>query len=46
MVERSIARIKVDSLFGRHSYNISIFSEEITILTGPNGYGKPPFCCY
>lgn len=40
MIQRRITFIRVDSLFGRHSYKIPLFNNEITLLTGPNGYGK------
>ena len=35
-----IHSIQIDNLFGRFNYNISTKSEGITIITGPNGFGK------
>ena len=36
-----ITNIKIEKLFGRFDYNINLDQEDdITILTGPNGYGK------
>lgn len=32
--------IKLKKLFGRFNYNIELKGEGITIITGPNGYGK------
>ena len=35
--------IRIKSLFGLYNYNIDFFHKEedkLTILTGPNGYGK------
>lgn len=32
--------IKLKKLFGRFNYNIELMNEGITIITGPNGYGK------
>ena len=33
-------RIQFEKLFGRFNYNVILNSEGLTILTGPNGYGK------
>lgn len=35
-----IRNIKIDNLFGRFDYKISTKAEGITIITGPNGFGK------
>lgn len=35
-----IRSIQIDNLFGRFDYKISTKSEGITIITGPNGFGK------
>jgi ABC-type transport system involved in cytochrome c biogenesis ATPase subunit len=36
-----LSRIKMENLFGQFNYDIKLNQEEgITILTGPNGYGK------
>ncbi|MDR0680944.1 MAG: AAA family ATPase [Dysgonamonadaceae bacterium] len=36
-----LSRIKIEKLFGQFDYDIKLNQEEgITILTGPNGYGK------
>jgi predicted ATP-binding protein involved in virulence len=36
-----LTRIKIEKLFGQFDYDIELNQEEgITILTGPNGYGK------
>lgn len=35
-----IRNIQIDNLFGRFNYNISTKIEGITIITGPNGFGK------
>jgi predicted ATP-binding protein involved in virulence len=36
-----LSRIKIEGLFGQFDYDIKLNQEEgITILTGPNGYGK------
>ena len=35
-----IQSIQIDNLFGRFNYNISAKLEGITIITGPNGFGK------
>jgi ABC-type cobalamin/Fe3+-siderophores transport system ATPase subunit len=36
-----LTRINIEKLFGQFDYNITLNQEEgITILTGPNGYGK------
>jgi predicted ATP-binding protein involved in virulence len=36
-----LSRIKIEGLFGQFDYDITLNQEEgITILTGPNGYGK------
>jgi predicted ATP-binding protein involved in virulence len=36
-----LLRISINNLFGQFNYNIELNQEEgITILTGPNGYGK------
>lgn len=35
-----IRSIQIDNLFGRFNYNISTKTEGITIITGPNGFGK------
>lgn len=35
-----IIRIEIKNLFGLLDYNIPLDENEITILTGPNGYGK------
>lgn len=32
--------IKFENLFGRFNYNIELKENDLTILTGPNGYGK------
>ena len=32
--------IQFEKLFGRFDYNVIFNSEGLTILTGPNGYGK------
>lgn len=32
--------IKLKKLFGRFNYDIELKDEGITIITGPNGYGK------
>ena len=32
--------IKITKLFGRFDYNINLMDNGITIITGPNGYGK------
>ena len=32
--------IKVKKLFGRFDYELQLKQEGITIITGPNGYGK------
>lgn len=32
--------IKLKKLFGRFDYNINLMEEGISIITGPNGYGK------
>lgn len=37
--ERMIG-IQFEKLFGRFDYNVNFNSEGLTILTGPNGYGK------
>jgi|UPI000362BEA8 predicted ATP-binding protein involved in virulence len=33
-------QIRIEKLFGMFDYDIELKSEDITILTGPNGYGK------
>lgn len=33
-------KIQINKLFGRFDYSISLKSEGLTIITGPNGYGK------
>ncbi|CEK29404.1 excinuclease ATPase [[Clostridium] sordellii] len=35
-----ITRIEIKKLYDRFDYNIGLNAEGITILTGPNGYGK------
>nr|VFJ42707.1 MAG: Predicted ATP-binding protein involved in virulence [Candidatus Kentron sp. DK] len=35
-----LQKIKITGLFGQFDYEIELKSEGITILTGPNGYGK------
>lgn len=35
-----IQSIQTNNLFGRFNYNISTKLEGITIITGPNGFGK------
>lgn len=35
-----LARLKIEKLFGRFDYNIRFKSGGVSILTGPNGYGK------
>lgn len=32
--------IRVENLFGRFTYEITLSEEGLTILTGPNGFGK------
>ena len=32
--------VYVDGLFGRFDYSIRLKDEGITVLTGPNGFGK------
>ena len=32
--------IKIEKLFGRFDYDIKLKENNLTILTGPNGYGK------
>lgn len=40
--ERSekLMQFKVEKLFGRFNYNLQLNNEGLTILTGPNGFGK------
>ena len=35
-----ISNLKITGLFGRFNYNIELKDNNITILTGPNGFGK------
>ena len=35
-----LQRIEIKKLFDQFDYNIELNPEGITILTGPNGYGK------
>lgn len=35
-----LVRLKIERLFGRFDYNIEFKSGGVSILTGPNGYGK------
>ena len=35
-----LKKIKLKKLFGRFDYNIKLNDNGITIITGPNGYGK------
>lgn len=35
-----IKSIQLHKLFGRFNYNISMKSGGVTIITGPNGFGK------
>ena len=35
-----IKSIQLHELFGRFNYNISMKSGGVTIITGPNGFGK------
>ncbi len=35
-----INEIKIEKLFGRFNYDIALKEDGVTILTGPNGYGK------
>jgi predicted ATP-dependent endonuclease of OLD family len=40
-MEMKLSNIKIEGLFGQFDYDIELNQEEgITILTGPNGYGK------
>lgn len=38
--EKAMIAIKIKGLFGCFDYDIELANEGITILTGPNGYGK------
>ncbi len=42
IVLQRIKIIKITKLFNLFDYDIELKEEGITILTGPNGYGKPP----
>lgn len=35
-----ISSIEIHNLFGRFDYKFSTYAEGITIITGPNGFGK------
>ena len=35
-----IKSIKIQGLYGRFNYDIKFSNEDVTIITGPNGYGK------
>ena len=36
-----LSSVRINNLFGQFDYNIALNQDEgITILTGPNGYGK------
>jgi predicted ATP-binding protein involved in virulence len=35
-----LKKIKIEGLFNKFNYDIELKEEGITILTGPNGYGK------
>ncbi|WMJ23446.1 AAA family ATPase [Paludicola sp. MB14-C6] len=35
-----LQRVSVKKLFGRFDYDIDMKSDGVTILTGPNGFGK------
>ena len=35
-----LERIKIEKLFGSYDYDIHLNDERVTIVTGPNGYGK------
>ena len=35
-----LERIRIEKLFGYYDYDIRLNDEKVTILTGPNGYGK------
>ncbi|MCB1193136.1 MAG: AAA family ATPase [Leptospiraceae bacterium] len=35
-----IQSIKIEGLFNKFNYDIKLKEEGLTILTGPNGYGK------
>lgn len=39
-VIKLISNLKITGLFGRFNYNIELKDNNITILTGPNGFGK------
>ena len=42
LLQRSekMIRIEFQKLFGRFDYNVILNKDGLTILTGPNGYGK------
>lgn len=37
---RRMIKIEIEKLFGRFNYSITLNSNGLTIITGPNGYGK------
>lgn len=35
-----LSKVKITNLFGRFDYNIDFKDKDVTIITGPNGFGK------
>ena len=35
-----LKKVEIKKLFGRFNYNINLNESGITIITGPNGFGK------